>query len=433
MQRHADSAQSRAWPLVAAGPVAAAGATALSWVLFSVPVFAVWLSAESTDLTWDEVLSICGQVWLAAQGVSMSIFDIPITWLPWGLGAIIVALLYFAGRWAVRVSAATRPSEILIVVLGGALAYAGLATAVSTWVVPTSAGPGRVLVMSAGVAIVALGLGAVNGAQLRPQLLAEIPVALRRVFASATVAVGTWITVGALSLGIALVVSSSDALRLVTELDPDAAGFLALTLITIGYLPSAVMWAVSYLAGTGFTLVDSTVVSPLSGPVATDAASALPGIPLFAVIPGTAPPLLQAAPVLGLVAGLLGGLVLRRRGARGWPLLGEAALAIAIACAALAVLLRASSGSLGVDRLVAVGPNLAPTIGVACVLWAVGYLIVVGPAVTGRLWEDSADDESPRALAKNARTEDEHMMNNQVDQRLLTAGMRPGTTRGDDV
>ena len=428
MQRPADSPQSRAWPLAVAGPVAAAGATALSWVLFAAPVFAVWLSADTTDLTWDEVVGISGQVWLGAQGVPMSIFDIPITWLPWGLGALIVALLYLAGRWAVRVSAASRPSEIFVVAMGGALTYAGAATAVSAWVVSTSVGPGRVLVMSAGGALLALGAGAISGARLWPLLLAEIPAALRRVFASATVAVGIWIMVGALGLAVALVLSSSDAHRLVTELDPDAAGLLALTLITIGYLPSAVMWAVSYLAGTGFTLVDATVVSPLSGPVASDAASALPGVPLFAVIPGVAPPLLQAAPVLGLLAGLLGGLVLRRRGGHGWPLLGEAALAIAIAAGAMTVLLAASSGSLGVDRLADIGPNLASTIGVACVLWTVGYLIVIGPAVMGRMWDEADDYEAPDALARNVRMTDDH-----ADQRLLAAGPRPGFGRREDA
>jgi hypothetical protein len=432
VQQPAESERTRAWPLAAAGPVAAVGATALSWVLFSLPVFAVWLAAESTDLTWDQVVAIAGQVWLAAQGMPVVIFDVTISWLPWGLGMLIAALLYLAGRWAVRVSAAVRPTEVLVIAVGGAVVYAGLATAVATWIVPATGGPGRVLIVSGVLASLAMGAGAVSGARLWPQIRASIPVPLRRVLASATVALGTWIMVASLALGIALVLTSSDAHRLVAALDPDIAGVVALTIITIGYLPSAIMWAVSYLVGTGFTVVDAGVVSPFSGPVTMDGAGALPGLPLFGVIPGVASPFLQAAPVIGLVAGVLGGLVLRRRGAHGWSILGEAALAVAVACGGLFALLLASSGSLGDGRLAAVGPNLGATLGVACVLWTVGYLIVVGPAALGRIWDDAHDDDGyPRDDHKMHAPRD-HTRHRATD-RLLTAGARPGSGREEEA
>lgn len=417
----AESEQSRAWPLAAAGPVAAVGATAFSWVLFSFPVFGVWLAADSTDLTWDQVVAIAGQVWLAAQGMPVVIFDVTISWLPWGLGVLIGGLLYLAGRWAARVSAAARSTEVFVIALGGAVVYAGLATAVATWIVPGSTGPGRVLIVSGALAFLTMGAGAVSGANMWPRLCAAIPVAARRVCASAAVAVGTWILAASFALGIALVLTSSDAQQLVAELGPDVAGIIALTIITIGYLPSAIMWTVSYLMGTGFSVMDVGVISPFSGPVTFDGSVALPGLPLFAVIPGVAPPFLQAAPVIGLLAGMLGGLILRRRGAHGWAILGEAALALALACGALAALLLVSSGSLGDERLAAVGPNLATTVGVACVLWTVGYLIVVGPAVVGRMWNDSGGDDRHR----------DHGRREVTDHRLLTAGARPGSGRED--
>ncbi len=428
MQSPADSERSRAWPLAAAGPVAAIGATALSWVVFSLPVFGVWLAADSTDLTWDQVVAIAGQVWLAAQGMPVVVFDVTITWLPWGLGILIGGLLYLAGRWAVRVSAAARPTEVLVIVVGGAVVYAGLATAVATWIVPLATGPGRVLVVSGALASLAMGIGAVSGAHLWSQFLSAIPSALRRVCASAGVALGIWIVVAAFALGVAFVLTSSDAHQLVAELDPDIAGVIALTIVTIGYLPSAVMWTVSYLVGTGFSVVDAGVVSAFSGPVTVDGTGALPGLPLFAVIPGVASPLLQAAPVIGLLAGVLGGVVLRRRGAHGWAILGETALALALACGALIILLLASSGSLGDDRLATVGPNLAPTVGVACVLWTVGYLIVVGPAVVGRVWEDDCGDDSHgKQLPRNPAGQET------TDRHLLTTGARPGAGREGGV
>lgn len=150
----------------------------------------------------------------------------------------------------------------------------------------------------------------------------------------------------------------------------------------------------SYLLGIGFTVSSGAIISPFTSASET----ALPVFPLLGAIPESPPVGAAALPVIGLIAGVLGGYTLKRRGAAGWSLLAEAAGMIGVATAALWALLAASSGSLGTGLLMSIGPIIGPTLGVAALLWGVGSLIIIIPVLAA----GSSDHE--RSVASRPAT-----------------------------
>ena len=362
------------------GPLAAFAAFLLVAIVFALPVFALWLTMPEVGPEWDtwqEVARIAGLAWMAGQGFPVTVSGLLITLLPWGLLAITVGLLLLSGRWAARTAAVTTLSDTMIVTLSGTVVYAGLALAVTTWVGEPGTGPGRVLLTSFAVGIAAFGTGVAQGAGLLGALRAAVPAAVRRILSAAAVAVAVLIAAAAIAVGASLVAHAEQSHRLLIALAPDAAGFAALVLLSLGYLPILVVWGMSYLMGTGFVVSAGVVVSPFSTP----GEAPLPVFPLLGALPQSAPPGAQALPIVGLIAGMLAAGVLKRRGGRGWALLAESAAMVAIASGLLWGLLAAASGSLGEERLAGIGPIIGPTIGVAALLWGVGSLIIVIPAL----------------------------------------------------
>ena len=386
------SSSRRGWPLILAGPLAAVAAVAMSLIVFAVPVFAIWLTAPSIGPSWDsweEVLAIAVQVWGAAQGLPVVVGEVTITLLPWGLAIIPVGVLVLAGRWAARVSAVGRPVEAATVLAAGALAYATAATALAHWATGGFPGPGRVFLTTAALAAAALAVGVLTSAGLTRALLTRIPRGLRDVGAAATVAVGVLVIGGAVLVGVGLVLGSGEVQRMLAALAPDTAGFAAILLLSLGYLPVAVTWATSYALGTGVVAASGITVSPFApAPVGE-----LPALPLMAILPTTTPAGAQALPALGLLAGILAAATLRRRGAAGLRLLLHSVAVIATAAILLAGILAASSGALGGERLASLGPRIGITTGVACLLWAIGSLIIVIPGLLSSPRSDA--DESP--------------------------------------
>lgn len=382
----------RTWPPLLAGPVAALAAFVLSAIAFAVPVFALWLTAPEVGPDWDtwpEVAAITGTAWLAAQGLPVAISGLTVSLLPWGLGVIPAVLLFLAGRWASRVGGLMRLAQVATATVAAAITYAGLALGVTIWIDDPTTGLGRVAGTTAGLAFLAFGWGAVSGAGLTQAMTSRLPTWVRRVVAGAVVCVGVLIVAGALAVGISLVVHADQTHRLLMSLAPDAAGFAVILMLSLGYLPILIGWAVSYLLGIGFTVSSGAVISPFtaSGEVV------LPVFPLLGAVPEAPPAGAAALPIIGLIAGILGGYTLKRRGARGWSLFAEVAGMIAVATLTLGALLVASSGSLGTDLLSRIGPIIGPTLGVAALLWAVGSLIIVIPILAA----GSSDDEPGRA------------------------------------
>lgn len=402
-----NSAQdARGWPLLLTGPLAAVGAFVLTAIVFAVPVFAVWLTMPVVGPEWDtwqEVARIAGLAWMAGQGFPVTVSGLLITLLPWGLLFITVGLLLLAGRWAARTAVVATPMDALIVTLSGTVVYAGLTLAVTTWISDPGVGPGRVLLTSLVVGVASLGTGVAQGAGLLAAMRRAIPTPLRRIIAAAVVAVAVLVVAAAGAVGASLLVNADQTHRLLISLAPDAAGFAVIVLLSLGYLPVVIVWGISYLMGTGFVISSGVVISPF----ATPGEATLPVFPLLGALPQSPPPGAQILPVVGLVAGMLAAGVLRRRGGRGWPLLAETAGVVALATALLWALLIAASGSLGEDRLAGIGPIIGPTLGVAALLWGVGSLIIVIPALASAGTAEPDPDEWRDAARPGERRPDD--------------------------
>ncbi|MGF6823032.1 hypothetical protein M2317_001943 [Microbacterium sp. ZKA21] len=199
--------------------------------------------------------------------------------------------------------------------------------------------------------------------------------------------------VGALSLALSVLLRGSEVVTLFEAARVDALGVTVITLGHLAYLPTAVVWAVSWLAGPGFAVGVGTAVSPASTQLGV-----VPGIPIFGLIPENSSVWMLIVVLIPVAAGAVAGWMVRSRLV--WEqsavgVLPRTAIAVGIALlsaavAALAAL--AASGSMGPGRLAEVGPHpgwFALAIG-AEVLVGAGILLL-SPRNRDELAEERTD------------------------------------------
>lgn len=334
--------------LLRAGAAAAAGAAARSLLGVGALVLLLWAAEDRARGGVAAAGRAAVQVWLVGHGGHVSVAGGRWGLLPLGLALVPALLCRRAGAAVARRSPHSRPAVVAAAV---AVPYAGLALLVAA----AALGPAGVPPTAVAGALLLSGAAAARGAGWAlPRTL--VPDAARPVAAAAAAAVGGLLAVGALLAAGSLAVHGGTAVTIARAADPGAVGGLGLLLAGLALLPDVVVWAASWLAGPGFALGTGTGVSPFGvrlGPV--------PGLPLLAAVPASAPPLAGALAVLlvPVAAGAVGGLVLRRRVALRSP---AALLAHAGGCGALAGLLLGAlallaGGPLGGGRLAAVGPS----------------------------------------------------------------------------
>lgn len=241
-------------------------------------------------------------LWLAAHQVPLVVAGAPLGVLPLlptvGVLALVAAM---ASRLTGKLGSRPREDASAVVAsLTGAHASAAvLATALPQS--PVQATPWAALLGGAWVA----GAGAVLGSARRTGLSARWslpPGWLRGGLAAAGVAASALLTSGALMLLAALVVSVDDLHTRLRAAPVSGAG-VGLALLSLCYLPNALVAAVSWVAGPGFS-IGAAAASPLfSTP------GALPPIPLMSAMPTARPPDWTAVVfVLPVLAGVLAGL-----------------------------------------------------------------------------------------------------------------------------
>lgn len=348
--------------LLRAGAGAALGAALRSLLAVSVVVLVLWAAEDRARGGIAAAGRTAVQVWLVAHGAHLQIGGGRWGLLPMGLALVPLLLCRRAGAVvAERLPAVALPAVVAAV----AVPYAAMAVAVAA----AAGGPAAVsltaLVGPALVAASGAALGAGMAGQPGARAAAAAGLALprpvgagpaRAVLAAGTAAAAALFAAGAVVAAASLVQHGSTAVALARTANPGAVGGFGLLLAGIGLLPNAVVWAVSWLASPGFAIGAGTSVSPFGvhlGPV--------PGLPLLAAVPATAPPRPVALAVLlvPVLAGVVAGLVLRRRLA---VRTGMDAVAGAVGCGAVAGLLHGalallSGGPVGSARLAAVGPS----------------------------------------------------------------------------
>ncbi|MGW5053178.1 cell division protein PerM [Actinokineospora sp. NPDC004072] len=373
--------------LIAAAAPLLAGYTAIA-ALFAV----VTAVAPRASLSVDGVLAAALPGWLAAHQVPLVIADRALGALPL-LPSLLLALL--VGRTTAAVARrvdARGPRETGWIAGAVVLAHAvaGLLAALlvaDPLRVDPLAGFYYPALLSGAACVVALA----RRSDLITGLGARVdPLAVRGLRA------GLLACAALAAVGAAVVV-----LGLVTGFDRVASQFtggfgaaLGQFLLSLGYLPNAVLAGLGFAAGPGFG-IGSVSVGPLGFH-----GGAVPGVPLLGALPAGPQVWWPALLALPLAVGLLVGWVLRAADESAVARLRAVAVAAVVAAAATAVLAGSAGGALGggpfdpLDlRAAALSLAVVAWVGVpaALVAWFAGP----HPAAAGLIGPDDDGDETP--------------------------------------
>ncbi|WP_458040902.1 MULTISPECIES: cell division protein PerM [Bacteria] len=209
------------------------------------------------------------------------------------------------------------------------------------------------------------------------------------------VTVATLIGVGAVVLAGAVAMSGGEIAALYQAGNVDILGAIVVTLGQVAYIPTLIVWTISWIAGPGFAIGTGSTVSP----VGTDLA-VVPSIPVLGAVPDASDAWLLLVALIPVAAGALGGWFARSRlhavadgptDAIAPRLVTTLAMSVvsALATAGMAI---AASGAIGPGRLADVGPQAGP------LAFAIGVEVFVGAAIlllSPLSHERSADDSPP--------------------------------------
>ncbi|MEI6621328.1 MAG: DUF6350 family protein [Actinomycetes bacterium] len=361
-----------------AGAVAGLWAGAVTLLLVGLVVMISWILGTGAGGI-SGALRMAGNGWLVTHHLPVSISGGSVSALPLGFAIIPALALWRAGCWATRRNGACRWQEVRTMTLAAAGVY-GTFTLVISGVSSTdsaSVGPLQALIGGAVFAAVCFGAGAGAEAGLWNTIADRFTVLMRRRLRAAATGFMVLVAGAAALLAVSMFLNFGTALDLTDALMPGLVGNLMLLVLSLAYLPNAVIWSIGYVCGPGFAVGQDTIVSPLAVQVGD-----VPAFPLLAAIPESAPPWALAVLLIPLIAGAMAAKVANR--AKPGELWGKVALIeraevagmIAVAVWAVCML---GSGSLGSGRMSDLGPGAWRVGGAALVLtFAGGWLADLG-------------------------------------------------------
>ena len=393
----------RTKPLVVSA-VISAGACLLTGLLTCAAVAVIgWLGATFGGASG--AVRAGASAWLIAHKAGVTIGTGRISIAPLGLTLFFAWCLYRGGKSAARSSAVDRTNDLIA--LGGAFALVyglgALVIALLTAEGSLKVSPWSAFLGAFSLALVAGLAGIVVESGAGEDIADATPAGLRDVVPAATAAVLTVIALASLLYGVLLAIHFSRITGMLELLDAGVIGSVVLFAICLMLVPNMVLYVVAFLAGPGFQLGTGTTIAPTGVDVGN-----LPALPLLAAVPADgAPPsyLLALTAVVPLVAGVMAGLVVVRRGlverdayALGWDAFAlRGAMAALVAGVVLFVLLALSGGSAGPGRMSAVGvPAALPAAGVLAAGMAIGAAITAA-VVASRRPPGRPDDEETDA------------------------------------
>lgn len=372
----------------------AVGPLLTGYVAIAALLAIVTAMADHTRFTTTGVLIAALPSWLAAYQVPVSIFGLELGLLPLlptlGVAALTAKL---AARAAARLDL-RRPGQagLVIVTVAVAHAVAGVVVASLSNSADVTADPFAALYYPALVSTLAATIGVARRCGLYAAVADradEVAIAGLRTGALAVVLL---LTAGGAVLTFGLLTSISTARALFPMGVGNAVGML---LLSVSYLPNAIIAATSFAAGPGFSL-GSVMVSPLEFH-----GGRVPGVPLLAALPEQ-----QAAwwPVLFVVPLTVGIVVGRRlRDVDEDPVARLRAVAVATGVVALCFVVLAGSagGRLGRGPFDPVSMRAA-ALSIALVLW-----IAIPGAVTAWFGGHRGADPLPSLIDDDLEEEED--------------------------
>lgn len=313
---------------VLAGVLSAGQALVLSLAVVVLPAMVAYLVgtaafAGGPDAAADGVrlrsaVEVAMGIWLLGHGVPLSTGAVTISLAPLGIAVLALFATYVSAKRFATTSVGAWAA--------GTVTYALCTTAVAAI---AGSAPGWSLVAAVPAGLVMGGLGMVLGILARPDAptvteLGEraealalrltgadlVPATLRLGLRAGTVAVALLLGGAALLVAVWAVAGRATSSDIIAALEPGWTGGIVFAVAQLALLPNLVLWAASWLAGSGFAVGTATSFTPfgtVSGP--------LPAIPLLGALPGAdwANPVSVWTPVLVVACGVVAGLFAWRR------------------------------------------------------------------------------------------------------------------------
>ncbi|MCA1694070.1 MAG: DUF6350 family protein, partial [Actinobacteria bacterium] len=226
---------------VLAAASAAMWAAALALIPITVVVLLAWTAERRSGAPAGDALRIAASAWLLANTAPLRISGSPLSLIPLGLGALPAYLLFRSGISLARsqgvaaLRAVPRPAGAL----AGSYAVLAAVVAGAASTSQVQVAPPRAFLAALLLAGAVGGAGVVHGAELWPQLWAQLPAPIRVVGHGAAVAVAFVLGGGAVVAGCALALSAGEASRVLAGLGAGTVGAIAVFLLTVAYVPSA--------------------------------------------------------------------------------------------------------------------------------------------------------------------------------------------------
>ena len=343
----------RPWPLAAV--------IALVWVLVTGLVLAlavtsmVWADSKASgDLTSLGRFTLTA--WVVSHDVPVQLGKATYSLLPWGLLALWAWLLGHASSWVSRAARLASLRTVAAVTMAIAVPYAVI-VALAAWAASTSEvtmSPVRAFGITLVVALAGCAVGGIRGAKLQAALRNRLPIEFRLLVEATIAGLATLLGLAAVILAVSLTLHFGTMLDMQHALGAGTLGGFVLLVLSLGYLPVAIVWTASYALGAGLSLGRDIAISPfVNAPLTAD----LPPLPLLAGLPSGSGVAAWILPLVGVGAGVvLGRLIVARSNAGALTRAAVAVGAALVAAFVMAVLARVSSGSLGATELVRLGP-----------------------------------------------------------------------------
>ena len=272
------------YPLPLAAAIAALSAVLLGIVITFVAILGIWLFAAHGNESTIQVMRTSGIAWLGMHLVPVNIAGVTIGLLPWGFMALPITLIWKATQWSFKSAQPQVGKEFWRIAITFSAIYSVVAMIAN---LVTSTIDLSTSVISTGIHTFLLALlvtisCVVSYAPSRTMLIDGLPEVVVGGIRPGLIAFGTLFAIGSLVTSISLVLHFAEIKAVTSLMAPGFVDGFFLTLLCIGYLPTAAVWSMSYVLGPGVLLGGSGQVS-----IDVAAPGALPAFPLLSILPSS--------------------------------------------------------------------------------------------------------------------------------------------------
>lgn len=267
-------------PVISGGVQAVLVVAAITLGLGLVGMIAWILAGDRSGLT--SVFDLVSYGWLAASGVPIVVRSAAVWLIPLGLSAALVWFIAYTTKRSI-IRARIRNMQAIGQYLGGGAVTFALLGLVVGWLSQGSHSGAVMWWIPLATAITWLlgaALGVIWGLNRWTSLVHRIPAYLRADLRAALGGLAVLAMGSAVLLILSIALNWSQVNALVDVIKPGFSGSVALVLLSLAYLPTAIVWSASYAVGIGFSVGVGQLVNPWVAPTAE-----LPAFPLLAAIP----------------------------------------------------------------------------------------------------------------------------------------------------